>query len=499
MIDTAPVRARCGLIGPMVAESSEEVVRLQRIADLLRDAPLEDRALDAARHHIVHVVDAYLTPRLAGSDRHVVVAVTGPDGAGKSHLVNSLSGAHHTAEGVVRPTTTAPVVVVSPDPGDGWPDLERRLRAAAPVVAIRRDGGEVAERCVLVDLPPGDPSTMRLLDLADLVIVVATPGRYADRSTWALLRRLDAGGWPMWIVLNRAQGPTDEVVADFERRLAEQHIGAPVFPFSGADAADLRSLLLEVGGPGRAALLHHGMQRRTERLMQSLVRLRDSLEELDRHANELRAIADAEYAGAAEGARKLVDGDSLGPGAAEAPWGVLADRLAGVLTHRIGAAAGRTAASWAHTEAGRTLLADGGESLWRHSPDAATDIRDRLIGWEGVVMEVVTNHMRRRSSQAKVAEVSAAVTRAALGGTGRVPWRIRRRLRTSVDTVADEAAAELATLASDIVLDDRRRFLDRIGSTPATELVAHLRQIVGDAHTPAGPGRPVASGGPTDA
>jgi hypothetical protein len=481
----------------MLPETPEITLRLERIAELLSDAPLADGALDETRRHIVHVIREYLVPRLVGSATTLVVAVAGAGGVGKSHLVNAITGAHHTAEGSVRPTTTAPVVVVSQRPGDGWPHFERRLRAAAPVVAIRRDGGDVASLFAVIDLPALAGADMRLLDLADLVMVVVTPGRYADRSTWALIRRLEAGGWPTWIVLNRTSGPDDEVIADLRRRLRGEGIKAPVLCSDDPGTAELRSRLLEAGGPGRAGLLQEAVGQRAAHVMRAAAAMCGPLDELDRHTNELRAIVDAEYARAAEAARALVDRDTLGPGAADEPWSVLADRLAGVLTHRVGAAAGRTAAAWALTEAGCTLLADGGESLWRHTAEASTETHDRLLGWEATVTEIVAPRIRRRSSQSNVAEVTAAVMRAALGGSGKVRWRTRRRLRGSVDEVAVEAAAQLAAIASDIVSDDRHRFLGRLAAGPATGLVEELRRI-SDAF-PAGSARPIASAEAADA
>lgn len=138
------------------------------------------------------------------------VAVVGCSGVGKSTLVNAALGATFAAVGVVRPTTrhvsmygsSGPVAPVSVSEYVHVPDAPPGL--------------------VVIDTPPWehDPDAVRAaLAVADRVIVVVTPMRYADASVHGLMG--EVGPEPT-VVLNRvdtAHGDIDELRASVRERL----------------------------------------------------------------------------------------------------------------------------------------------------------------------------------------------------------------------------------------------------------------------------------------
>lgn len=462
--------------------TTHDIGRLRRIAELLDAAPFADPTADETSRELVRVILGYLVPRLEQPEAPVVIAVAGADGVGKSFLANAITGRRLSAEGAVRPTTTTPVLIGRADEGDGWQALERRLRGASPSIAVRRDTAVYVSGAVVVDLPatPGPAPGARLMALADLVLVVTTPTRYADAATWALIEKTAASGVPMRIVLNRAEGPADEVIADLRNHLVERELTFPVDTVTqgGADGVDaLRRAVEEAAGSGRESLLDAGLRRRTGWVMRTAFELSGPLDSQELAASRLGAIADAEYQAAAEGVRALASAEGLGPGAADTPWDVLAERLAGVITRRIGLAASRTAAEWSRTVEGAALLADGGQSLWRHTGDATSIGRASLLEWDRDVTELVDDHLRRRRNPDKAEEVRRAVARVALGDPGKVRWRIRRRLRRPLAAVAAEAQEALASRAASLVLDDKQRFLERLGLRPDPAVVEELRRL----------------------
>jgi len=338
---------------PENERAGDEIRQLERLAEVLGELRIGDSDRDALRRDVVHVISGYLVPRLRNPDGPLVVAIAGPDGVGKSHVVNALVGSAYSPEGAVRPTTTAPLVLVGRKEAGTFGDLERRLHTATPAISVRQDDGPVTDGVVIIDLPPipGATSIERILDLSDMVIVVVSPERYADETVWSLIRRLGATGSPMLMVVNKVLGPHDEVIADFAGRLESEAVDAPVFPVedrrreaaSDTGVADVRSHLQEMRSSGRTRVIE-AVHRRAEWATSTAAGWCDPLDSLGHRIGELRAIADARYSKAAEGARGLVSPAGLGPGAAETPWSVLSDRLAGVLTRRVGMAAAHTAA-----------------------------------------------------------------------------------------------------------------------------------------------------------
>lgn len=68
----------------------------------------------AEREALLRQLDDYVLPRLDSLEAPLLAVVGGSTGAGKSTLVNSIIGAEVSQSGVLRPTTTIPVLIHHP-------------------------------------------------------------------------------------------------------------------------------------------------------------------------------------------------------------------------------------------------------------------------------------------------------------------------------------------------------------------------------------------------
>ncbi len=172
----------------------------------------------ATRDELVGQIEDYLLPRLAQIDAPLLAVVGGSTGAGKSTLVNSLVGRSVSASGVLRPTTTTPVLVSHPD-DISWFEGERILPGLPRATGAPAAGSaalhliadaDVPRGIALLDAPDVD-SVVRanrelatqLLAAADLWLFVTTAARYADAVPWEFLRRARARSTALALVLNR--------------------------------------------------------------------------------------------------------------------------------------------------------------------------------------------------------------------------------------------------------------------------------------------------------
>lgn len=195
---------------------------LERLAGALESLDLGDESpFRSERDRLAGIVRSYLVPRLADPSMPLTVVFAGPTGSGKSTIVNSLTGTEMSRAGVLRPTTTRPVVLASVDRVDEYgciADVECDVVAGkAPVL----------DTMVLVDTPDIDSTSTdhrrlaeTLIDNADLVVFVTSALRYSDAVPWQVLRRAVARGAPVIQVLNRVTSATSGAAIDFRSRLA---------------------------------------------------------------------------------------------------------------------------------------------------------------------------------------------------------------------------------------------------------------------------------------
>ncbi len=221
----------------------EEVVRTA----LPLDVPGRPCA-ETARRQLLAQLDDYVLPRLRSLDAPLLAVVGGSTGAGKSTLVNSVVGEQVSRAGVLRPTTTSPVLVHHPDDA-AWFEGDRILPGLARVTGVDTGGDQpgtvrlaasstLPAGLALLDAPDIDSVVSanrelatQLLSAADLWLFVTTAARYADAVPWDLLRTAADRGTAVAIVLDRvAPEAVDEIRPHLASMLREQGLPtAPIF------------------------------------------------------------------------------------------------------------------------------------------------------------------------------------------------------------------------------------------------------------------------------
>jgi GTP-binding protein EngB required for normal cell division len=225
--------------------------RLTALAEAVRlaDGRLEPEAVASGR-----AVTKKAGARLGLGIETTVVALAGPTGVGKSLLFNTLAGADLATVGRRRPTTSEGQAAVwgdSADPLLDWLEIGRRQRL---------DDGAL-NGLLLLDLPDFDSvetahrlEVDRIVALADLVVWVVDPQKYADASLHdRYLRQLQTHVAAMAIVLNQADLLSPREIelwrADAKRLLGDEGLRKmPVLVVSartGAGLDSLRRLLAE--------------------------------------------------------------------------------------------------------------------------------------------------------------------------------------------------------------------------------------------------------------
>ncbi|HJY97930.1 MAG TPA: GTPase, partial [Streptosporangiaceae bacterium] len=200
--------------------------------------------------------------RMRMSASHTVVALAGGTGSGKSSLFNALAGASFSPAGVMRPTTKHLHACVWGMEGAAplldWLSVQRRHRYAR---ASALDQGETSlTGLLLLDLPDHDSVVTgsaamvdRLVKLADMLVWVLDPLKYADASVHRrYLVPLAGHAAVTTVVLNKADTLTPDQVADCTadlRRLldAEGLMETPVLVTSAATGAGLEELRRTLG------------------------------------------------------------------------------------------------------------------------------------------------------------------------------------------------------------------------------------------------------------
>ncbi|WP_245667694.1 AAA family ATPase [Actinomadura macra] len=222
--------------------------------DFVLDVPDVEEAREA-RAELRGQLEDYILPRVQAAGTPMLVVLGGSTGAGKSTLVNTLVGARVSATGVLRPTTSSPILVCHPDHAEWFlegpllPGMGR-VRGPAPdaiagdqLVVISTD--VLPPGLALLDSPDFDSVfedhyefATKLMAAADLWLCVTTAARYADAQVWQMLQRAKENGATIGVVLSRipqSEGPDDrsgevgwggaEVVQHFGEMLDEHEVG----------------------------------------------------------------------------------------------------------------------------------------------------------------------------------------------------------------------------------------------------------------------------------
>lgn len=230
-----------------------------------------------------------------------VVALAGATGSGKSSVFNALVGAQVATEGVRRPTTsTATAAMWGPEPATellDWlavGDRHRVTERSSP-----RDG------LVVLDLPDFDSREARnraeadrVLELADVLVWVTDPQKYADAVIHeSYIRRMSVRDAKTIVLLNQADRLTpqevEQCVSDLRRLLTADGVVDPlVLPTSARTGAGIDVLL---------GLVTDIVQSRAAAEARLLSDVRGSAEQLR------RAVADDEALLGTDADARLVD------------------------------------------------------------------------------------------------------------------------------------------------------------------------------------------------
>ena len=209
--------------------------------------------------------------RLRMSAEHTVVVLAGGTGSGKSSLFNRLAGADFSPVGVIRPMTREAYACVWGDEGArplldwlGVRDRNRYTRSSA-----LDDGERPLNGLLLLDLPDHDSvltgqsgSVSRLVGLADLMVWVLDPQKYADAAVHSrYLVPMASHSSVITVVLNQADLLTPEqandCAEDLRRLLDTEGLhDTRVMLTSAVDGtglADLRDALIRTVSARRAS------------------------------------------------------------------------------------------------------------------------------------------------------------------------------------------------------------------------------------------------------
>jgi GTP-binding protein EngB required for normal cell division len=220
------------------------------------------RADDVVLREAAALVDR-VTGRLTLSADHTIVALAGATGSGKSSLFNALSGLEVAAVGLKRPTTSWPLACAWGMDGAtellDWLEIPKRHQLERMSLLDESPADRDLHGLVLLDLPDHDSTEVshhlevhRLVELADLLIWVLDPQKYADAAIHErFLRPLRDHADSMLVLLNHSDelgaDAVDRCRADLARLLVLDGLGTvPVLATSattGDGLPELRRLL----------------------------------------------------------------------------------------------------------------------------------------------------------------------------------------------------------------------------------------------------------------
>jgi GTPase Era involved in 16S rRNA processing len=236
-----------------------------RVEGLERAAAAARGRVDDAVVDDAGAVAARAASRLKLSADHTVVALAGATGSGKSSTFNALTGLELSAVGVRRPTTSWATACVWGKEGAEelleWLGIPARHQVTRDSMLSRGDEDTELRGVVLLDLPDHDSTEVshhleveRLVQLADMMVWVLDPQKYADAAIHdRFLKPLAGHRDVMLVVLNHVDTVPENrraMMVDDVRRLLEADglAGVPVLPVSarhGWGIDELRAVIAE--------------------------------------------------------------------------------------------------------------------------------------------------------------------------------------------------------------------------------------------------------------
>ena len=201
--------------------------------------------------------------RLRLSPDHTVVAIAGATGSGKSSTFNSLTGIEISSVGVRRPTTSWTTACVWGEQGADdlldWLEIPPRHRVVRDSMLETGREDTAMRGVVLLDLPDHDSTEVshhlevdRLVQLADMLVWVLDPQKYADAAVHdRYLAPLASHQDVMLVVLNHIdtvpEGRRQTMLDDVHRLLAADGLSrVPVLPISAKQQIGIDTLRDEV-------------------------------------------------------------------------------------------------------------------------------------------------------------------------------------------------------------------------------------------------------------
>jgi GTP-binding protein EngB required for normal cell division len=246
----------------LVTRGSDIGARVKALDEAVEAARgrLDDALLDRADDVFNRAAE-----RLRLSADHTVVALGGATGSGKSSTFNALVGLELASVGVRRPTTSWATACTWGANGAGdlleWLGIPPRHQVVRDSMLDTGRGDKDLDGLVLLDLPDHDSTEVshhleveRLVRLADLLVWVLDPQKYADAAIHdRFLRPMAAHKNVMMIVLNHIdEVPEDRrasMIADLRRLLdADGLVGVTVIATSATDGTgigELRNAIVE--------------------------------------------------------------------------------------------------------------------------------------------------------------------------------------------------------------------------------------------------------------
>ncbi|MET1060174.1 MAG: YfjP family GTPase [Nocardioides sp.] len=197
--------------------------------------------------------------RLRLAADHTVIAIAGATGSGKSSTFNALTGLELSAVGVRRPTTSWATACVWGTNGATelleWLGIPARHQVTRDSMLSTGREDKRLDGTVLLDLPDHDSTEVshhlevdRLVQLADLLVWVLDPQKYADAAVHdRYLKPLAGHAEVMLVVLNHIdavpEDRRDAMVADVRRLLDLDGLGkVPVLAISARHGIGMEAL-----------------------------------------------------------------------------------------------------------------------------------------------------------------------------------------------------------------------------------------------------------------